>query len=218
MRAGMEQFINNPIYTITAEAMSNGRDNIEVVSQMLKAGIKFIQYREKTKPALDRYNECLKLRQMTRDNGAIFIIDDFIDLAIAVDADGVHIGQTDLPAQVVRQLIGNDKIIGLSTHSEEQLQKANMLGDIIDYIGVGPVYATQTKKNAVPVGFSYVEYATKNSKHPFVAIGGIKEHNICDVAAHGAKTFAIVSEIVGADDIVGKINSIKNTLQKNNNL
>lgn len=214
MRAGMEQFINNPIYTITAEAMSNGRDNIEVVGQMLKAGIKFIQYREKTKPALDRYNECLKLRQMTRDNGAIFIIDDFVDLAIAVDADGVHIGQTDLPAQVVRQLIGNDKIIGLSTHSEEQLQKANMLGDIIDYIGVGPVYATQTKKNAVPVGFSYVEYATKNSKHPFVAIGGIKEHNICDVAAHGAKTFAIVSEIVGADDIVGKINSIKNTLQK----
>ena len=214
MRAGMEQFINNPIYTITAEAMSNGRDNIEVVGQMLKAGIKFIQYSEKTKPALDRYNECLKLRQMTRDNGAIFIIDDFIDLAMAVDADGVHIGQTDLPAQVVRQLIGNDKIIGLSTHSEEQLQKANMLGDIIDYIGVGPVYATQTKKNAVPVGFSYVEYATKNSKHPFVAIGGIKEHNICDVAAHGAKTFAIVSEIVGADDIVGKINSIKNTLQK----
>lgn len=218
MRAGMEQFINNPIYTITAEAMSNGRDNIEVVGQMLKAGIKFIQYREKTKPALDRYNECLKLRQMTRDNGAIFIIDDFVDLAMAVNADGVHIGQTDLPAQVVRQLIGNDKIIGLSTHSEEQLQKANMLGDIIDYIGVGPVYATQTKKNAVPVGFSYVEYATKNSKHPFVAIGGIKEHNICDVAAHGAKTFAIVSEIVGADDIVGKINSIKNTLQKNNNL
>lgn len=218
MRAGMEQFINNPIYTITAEAMSNGRDNIEVVGQMLKAGIKFIQYREKTKPALDRYNECLKLRQMTRDNGAIFIIDDFIDLAMAIDADGVHIGQTDLPAQVVRQLIGNDKIIGLSTHSEEQLQKANMLGDIIDYIGVGPVYATQTKKNAVPVGFSYVEYATKNSKHPFVAIGGIKEHNICDVAAYGAKTFAIVSEIVGADDIVGKINSIKNTLQKNNNL
>lgn len=214
MRAGMEQFINNPIYTITAETMSNGRDNIEVVGQMLKAGIKFIQYREKTKPALDRYNECLKLRQMTRDNGAIFIIDDFIDLAMAVDADGVHIGQTDLPAQVVRQLIGNDKIIGLSTHSEEQLQKANMLGDIIDYIGVGPVYATQTKKNAVPVGFSYVEYATKNSKHPFVAIGGIKEHNICDVAAHGAKTFAIVSEIVGADNIVGKINSIKNTLQK----
>lgn len=214
MRTGMEHFINTPIYTITAESMSNGRDNIEVVGKMLQAGIKFIQYREKEKQGLDRYNECLKLRQMTREAGAVFIIDDFVDLAMAVDADGVHIGQTDLPPQVVRRLIGDDKIIGLSTHGEAQLQKANELGDIIDYIGVGPVFATQTKKTATPVGFSYVEYAVRNSKHPFVAIGGIKEHNICDVAAHGAKTFAIVSEIVGADDIVGKIKSIENTLKK----
>lgn len=214
MRTGMEHFINTPIYTITAESMSNGRDNIEVVGKMLQAGIKFIQYREKEKPGLDRYNECLKLRQMTCEAGAVFIIDDFVDLAMAVDADGVHIGQTDLPPQVVRRLIGDDKIIGLSTHGEAQLQKANELGDIIDYIGVGPVFATQTKKTATPVGFSYVEYAVRNSKHPFVAIGGIKEHNICDVAAHGAKTFAIVSEIVGADDIVGKIKSIENTLKK----
>lgn len=214
MRTGMEHFINTPIYTITAESMSNGRDNIEVVGKMLQAGIKFIQYREKEKQGLDRYNECLKLRQMTREAGAVFIIDDFVDLAMAVDADGVHIGQTDLPPQVVRRLIGDDKIIGLSTHGEAQLQKANELGDIIDYIGVGPVFATQTKKTATPVGFSYVEYAVRNSKHPFVAIGGIKEHNICDVAAHGAKTFAIVSEIVGADDIVAKIKSIENTLKK----
>lgn len=214
MRTGMEHFINTPIYTITAESMSNGRDNIEVVGKMLQAGIKFIQYREKEKQGLDRYNECLKLRQMTREAGAVFIIDDFVDLAMAVDADGVHIGQTDLPPQVVRRLIGDDKIIGLSTHGEAQLQKANEVGDIIDYIGVGPVFATQTKKTATPVGFSYVEYAVRNSKHPFVAIGGIKEHNICDVAAHGAKTFAIVSEIVGADDIVAKIKSIENTLKK----
>lgn len=213
MRNGMEHFINNPIYTITAETMSNGRNNIEVVDNMLKAGIKFIQYREKEKPALDRYNECLQLREMTKKAGAIFIIDDFVDLAMAVNADGVHIGQTDLPPQVVRQLIGNDKIIGLSTHEETQLLKANELDDIIDYIGVGPVYATQTKKDAIPVGFSYVDFASKNSKHPFVAIGGIKEHNICDVAKHGAKTFAIVSEIVGADNIIGKIKSIENTLK-----
>lgn len=213
MRNGMEHFINNPIYTITAEAMSNGRNNIEVVDNMLKAGIKFIQYREKEKPALDRYNECLQLREMTKEASAIFIIDDFVDLAMAVNADGVHIGQTDLPPQVVRQLIGNDKIIGLSTHEESQLLKANELGDIIDYIGVGPVYATQTKKDAIPVGFSYVDFASKKSKHPFVAIGGIKEHNICDVAKHGAKTFAIVSEIVSANDIIGKIKSIENTLK-----
>lgn len=212
MRKGMENFSKFPIYTITAESMSNGRDNIEVVGKMLEAGVKFIQYREKEKPALDRYNECLQLVKMTKEAGATFIIDDFIDLAIAVDADGVHIGQTDLPPQVVRNLIGKDKIIGLSTHEEAQLEKSNELDDIIDYIGVGPVYATQTKKNAVPVGFSYVDYATKHAKHPFVAIGGIKEHNICDVAKYGATTFAIVSEIVGAKDIVDKIKSIENTL------
>lgn len=215
MRKGMEFFINQPIYTITAEAMSNGRDNIEVVGKMLEAGIKFIQYREKEKSALDRYNECVKLREMTRAAGAVFIIDDFVDLAIAVDADGVHVGQTDLPAKVVRKLIGDDKIIGLSTHEPAQLDKSNELGNIIDYIGVGPVYATQTKKDATPVGFSYVEYAAKHAKHPFVAIGGIKEHNICDVASHGAKTFAIVSEIVGANDIVGKIKSIEAKLNYN---
>ena len=212
MRKKMECFINNPIYTITAESMSKGRSNIEVVGKMLEAGIKFIQYREKEKAGLDRYVECLKLREMTKKAGAVFIIDDFVDLAMAVDADGVHIGQSDLPPQVVRNLIGEDKLIGLSTHSEIQLDKANELGKIIDYIGVGPVYATQTKKTAVPTGFSYVEYASKYSKHPFVAIGGIKEHNICEVASHGATTFAIVSEIVGAEDIVAKINSIKATL------
>lgn len=213
MRKGMENFSKFPIYTITAESMSNGRDNIEVVGKMLEAGVKFIQYREKEKPALDRYNECLQLVKMTKEAGATFIIDDFIDLAIAVNADGVHIGQSDLPPQVVRNLIGEDKIIGLSTHEVAQLEKSNELGDIIDYIGVGPVYATQTKKNAVPVGFSYVDYAAKHAKHPFVAIGGIKEHNICDVAQYGATTFAIVSEIVGAKDIVDKIKSIENTLK-----
>lgn len=213
MRKGMEHFISNPIYTITAESMSRGRSNIEVVAQMLKAGIKFIQYREKEKPGLDRYNECLKLREMTSAAGAVFIIDDFVDLAMAVNADGVHIGQTDLPPQAVRSLIGPDKIIGWSTHEPAQLDASNELGGIIDYIGVGPVYATQTKKNAVPVGFSYVEYAAAHAKHPFVAIGGIKEHNICDVAAHGATTFAIVSEIVGADDIAAKIKSIEQTLK-----
>lgn len=213
MRKGMENFSKIPIYTITAESMSNGRDNIEVVGKMLEAGVKFIQYREKEKPALDRYNECLQLVKMTKEAGATFIIDDFIDLAIAVNADGVHIGQSDLPPQVVRNLIGEDKIIGLSTHEVAQLEKSNELGDIIDYIGVGPVYATQTKKNAVPVGFSYVDYAAKHAKHPFVAIGGIKEHNICDVAQYGATTFAIVSEIVGAKDIVDKIKSIENTLK-----
>ena len=204
----MKCFKEFPMYGITAEAMSNGRDNMTVVKAMLEAGIKFIQYREKEKTGLARYEECLKLKKLTAEYGAAFIIDDFVDLAIAVDADGVHIGQDDLPVPAVRKLLGPDKIIGLSTHSPEQLEKANEIADLIDYIGCGPVYATNTKKTAVPVGLEYVKYATEHAKMPFVAIGGIKEHNIHEVYNAGATTIAVVSNITSADDIVDKISKL----------
>ena len=204
----MKCFKEFPIYGITAEAMSNGRDNMTVVKAMLEAGIKFIQYREKEKTGLARYEECLKLKKLTAEYGAAFIIDDFVDLAIAVDADGVHIGQDDLPVPAVRKLLGPDKIIGLSTHSPEQLEKVNEIADLIDYIGCGPVYATNTKKTAVPVGLEYVKYATEHAKMPFVAIGGIKEHNIHEVYNAGATTIAVVSDITSADDIVDKISKL----------
>lgn len=198
-------FTDFPIYGITAEAMSNGRDNMTVVKTMLEAGIRFVQYREKEKSGLARYEECLKLRELTRAYGAAFIIDDFVDLAIAVDADGVHVGQDDLPVQVVRKLLGPDKVIGLSTHSPEQLNKANELSEYIDYVGCGPVYATNTKKTAVPVGLEYIRYAAENARIPFVAIGGIKENNIHEVYAAGAKNVAVVTDITMAVDIEGKI-------------
>jgi thiamine-phosphate pyrophosphorylase len=204
----MKCFKEFPIYGITAEAMSNGRDNMTVVKAMLEAGIKFIQYREKEKTGLARYEECLKLKKLVHEYNAAFIIDDFVDLAIAVDADGVHIGQDDLPVPAVRKLLGPDKIIGLSTHSPEQLEKANEIADLIDYIGCGPVYATNTKKTAVPVGLEYVKYATEHAKMPFVAIGGIKEHNIHEVYNAGATTIAVVSDITSADDIIDKISKL----------
>ena len=120
----------------------------------------------------------------------------------------MHIGQDDLPVPAVRKLLGPDKIIGLSTHSPEQLEKANEIADLIDYIGCGPVYATNTKKTAVPVGLEYVKYATEHAKMPFVAIGGIKEHNIHEVYNAGATTIAVVSDITSADDIVDKISKL----------
>ena len=190
-----------PLYGITAEKDSKGRSVVEVVKEMLDAGYKVIQYREKEKSAADRYNDCFALRELTRTYDALFIIDDFVDLAIAVDADGVHIGQEDLPPQVVRQLIGPHKIIGLSTHSPAQLEAANELKDIIDYIGIGPVYATNTKPTALSVGLEYVEYGALHSELPFVTIGGIKTHNVEEVRCHGAHIVCVVSEVAGADNI-----------------
>ena len=196
MRKGMEHFINNPIYTITAEAMSNGRNNIEVVGKMLEAGIKFIQYREKEKPALERYQECMQLVKMTKEAGAIFIIDDFVDLAMAVNADGVHIGQTDLPPQVVRQLIGEDKILGLSTHEAAHALKAVQLG--ADYIGVGAVFSTNTKKNTKNVTIKMLQEIVKAVSIPVVAIGGINCSNVKYLHETGISGIAVVSAILGA--------------------
>ena len=204
----MECFKAFPIYGITAESMSNGRDNMEVVKAMLEGGIRFIQYREKTKSGLARYEECLRLRELAQSYGAAFIIDDFIDLALAVDADGVHIGQDDLPPAVARRLLGPDKVIGWSTHEPEQLQEANRMTDILDYVGCGPVFATQTKPTAAPAGLEYVTYANEHAALPFVAIGGIKEHNIAKVRGVGADTVCVVSEITGAEDIESKVKKL----------
>ena len=211
----MENFKNTEIYAITAEKMSRGRSNAEVVDQMLAAGIRFLQYREKEKSAREMYEECRVLRQMTRSAGAAFIIDDFVDLALAVDADGVHIGQTDLPPAAVRRLVGPAKVIGLSTHNLEQLQAANAMGNLIDYIGVGPVFPTATKATAA-VGLDYVRQAAHSSLLPYVAIGGIKEHNIGAVAEAGADTVAVVSGIVGAVDIDASIATLRRFFRAGN--
>lgn len=204
--------LNADIYCITAEEYSLGRDNIEVVSKMLEAGVKLIQYREKDKTMLERYRQCIKIREMTYAAGATFIVNDDIELARSVMADGVHIGQDDLPLYAARQLVGGSMIIGVSTHSPEQAQKAIEGG--ADYIGVGPVFKTFTKKDVCdPVGFEYLDYAVQNVKIPFVAIGGIKLHNINMVVEHGAKCVALVTEIVGAEDIGGVIASARNIMK-----
>jgi thiamine-phosphate pyrophosphorylase len=178
---------------------------------MLDAGIRIIQYREKTKKMGAKYEECLRLRAMTREHGAAFIVNDDIDLTLLVDADGVHVGQEDLPVAAVRSLVGPDRAIGLSTHSPEQARAAVTAG--VDYIGVGPIHATQTKDDVcAPVGLSYLEYAVREINLPFVAIGGIKEHNLGEVAARGARCAALVTEIVGAQDMAGTIAALQRLL------
>lgn len=210
MNNNMRNFLETDLYGLTAAEFSNGRSNVEVVKDMLSAGIKVIQYREKNKKSGSMYRECLEIRQLTAKAGATFIVNDFIDLALAVKADGVHIGQDDMPAQIVRSLVG-DMIIGLSTHSPEQAQAALFAG--VDYIGVGPIYRTKTKKDVCsPVGLEYLRYVAKEIELPYVAIGGIKENNIKEVKDNGATIIAMVTEMVGAPKISEKIHSIRKIL------
>lgn len=205
--------LNHPLYCITAEKYSLGRSNIEVVKAMIDAGVKIIQYREKEKKMNDKFRECLAIRKLTQKHKVTFIVNDDVHLAIAVHADGVHIGQDDLPVEIVRSLTGEKMIIGVSTHSPKQAKDAVKSG--ADYIGVGPIYPTYTKDDVCrPVGLKYLDYIVKNINIPFVTIGGIKEHNIDDVLSHGAKCIALVTEIVGSKNIPHKIKSILQKIKR----
>ncbi len=198
------------VYGITAEKFSRGRTNIEVVNEMIAGGISLIQYREKRpeKSFAEMYTECLAIRKLTREAGVLFIVNDFPTLALLTDADGVHVGQDDFPVPELRSLMGADKIIGLSTHEPAHALKAVQLG--ADYIGVGPIFSTQTKDDVcAPVGLGYLDFVAKQGQLPFTAIGGIKEHNLAEVIAHGAKSACLVTEIVGADDIAGTVRRLQ---------
>ena len=204
---------NTDIYAITDSNLSLGRPVEEVVGALLSAGVKIIQYREKKKKAGEMLRECEALRRMTTDAGAFFIVNDHVDIAMLVKADGVHVGQDDLPVAKVRELVGNGCAIGLSTHSPEQAAAA--IRDGADYIGVGPLYATQTKEDVCePVGLEYLEHVVKTHSVPFVAIGGIKRHNIADVVARGAKCCCLVSELVGAPDIAARVAEVRRIMRE----
>lgn len=204
--------LDTDLYCITAEEHSRGRSNIEVVEEMIAAGIKIIQYREKGKTRLQKYSDCSKIREMTEMAGVTFIINDDIDIALSVGADGIHLGQDDLPVEKAREIAGEEMIIGLSTHSPTQALDAVKRG--ADYIGVGPIFKTFTKKDVCdPVGLEYLEFVVQNIEIPFVAIGGIKQHNIHEVSSKGARCIALVTEIVGAENIVQKIDAIRKRIR-----
>ena len=204
----MRHFPDTDIYGITDSALSLGRPVSLVVDLLLRAGIRIIQYREKEKAAGAMLEECRHLRAMTKEAGAFFIVNDHVTIAALVGADGVHVGQDDLPVAAARAIVGKDCIIGLSTHSPQQAEKA--AADGADYIGVGPLYATRTKKDVCdPVGLEYLDYAVHNVKLPFVAIGGIKRHNIGDVVRRGARCCCLVSELVGAPDILARVAEVR---------
>lgn len=196
------------LYAITDSRLSLGRPLRDVAQSLLESGIKILQYREKKLPAGRMLEECRMLRELTSRYAACFIVNDHIDIAMLVDADGVHVGQDDLPVAEVRKLLGAGKCVGLSTHSPEQARKAVEAG--ADYIGVGPIFATRTKEDVVaPVGFEYLEWVAKNIELPYVAIGGIKAHNIAEVGKRGGYCRALVSELVGAPDIAAKVRELR---------
>lgn len=191
---------NFGLYVITGQRFAKGRALIEIVRQALQGGAAIIQLREKEFSAKELMLAGAKIKELCHSYGAKFIVNDRVDVAAALDADGVHLGQDDLPIAFARQILGGSKIIGISTHSLEQALQAQ--ADGADYIGVGPVFATQSKTDVcAPVGLELVRQVTPVIRIPYVAIGGIKLHNVEQVLEAGAKNIAVISEVVGANDI-----------------
>ncbi len=200
------------IYAITDSRQNLGRSNIAQVESMLEAGIKVIQYREKFLPEDAMVEECLVIRALTRDAGCCFIVNDHVEVAKRVAADGVHVGQEDLPVAEVRRIVGPEMIIGLSTHAEREVVAA--IADGADYIGVGPIFATLTKPNAKPVGLDYLRHISSTYEIAQVAIGGINEKTLAEAVRHGARCCCMVTAITLAQDIPARVRQLRGIIQE----
>ncbi|MDF2834727.1 MAG: thiamine-phosphate pyrophosphorylase [Paenibacillus sp.] len=189
------------LYVITAQEYHPGRSVADVMEQTLIGGAGMLQLRNKTGSKAEIAEQARALRVLTRRYGVPFIVNDYPDIALEADADGVHLGQGDTSVQEARALLGDDKIIGVSTHCIEHAMRAERDG--ADYIGVGPVFETATKPGKAAVTTAYVREAAKLVTIPFVAIGGITPHNAGSVIAAGARRICAVSAIVGSADPAG---------------
>lgn len=169
----------------------------EMTLKVLRAGVRCVQYRDKDRSRREIYGEADRLRRLTRKFNAVFIVNDYADIALGVDADGVHLGQDDLPIKEARKIMGREKIIGISTHSLEQAVIAEQEG--ADYIGFGPVFHTITKDAGRPKGTDMLREIKSKVRIPLVAIGGINIENVRLVFDTGVDAVAVASAILAGD-------------------
>lgn len=195
-----------PFYAILDPEQTKGLDGMIVLHRLLEGGAGIVQLRAKTMAPGDFLALAREARAPTRANGCTLIVNDRVDIALACDADGVHLGQEDLPLGAARKLMAQ-KLIGISTHSVEQATDAERDG--ADYIGFGPMFGTTTKATGYSArGVDMLRRIRQAVKIPIVAIGGIKEENVAQVWQAGADSAAIISDILGADDITAKVRRI----------
>jgi len=188
------------LYVITGERWSRGRSLSDIVSQAIAGGATAIQLREKGMDTRQLVEEGRCIRKITQKAGVALIINDRADVALAIDADGVHIGQQDMNIADVRRIIGIDKLIGVSTHNLIEAKLAEEAG--ADYIGVGPVFATNTKEDVeTPRGLQLLQEICNAVSIPCIAIGGIKQDNLAQVIAAGADGIAVITAVVAADNV-----------------
>lgn len=194
----MAVFRQAALYLVTTQALSRGRSTEEIVKAALAGGVRLIQLREKEMPLPELIRLARKIRAMTKRAGALLIINDRIDIALAVHADGVHLGREDLPVTCARN-IAPDLIIGASSHSPKEALAAQSAG--ASYVNIGPLFPTLTKKwEKKYLGIHKMKQIASKIKIPFTVMGGIKAEHVPDLVKAGAKTIAVVTAITAADN------------------
>lgn len=182
------------LYLVTSPA----ENLLAVVEAALQGGLRLVQYRDKTADDSVRLQMAQALRDLCQRYDALFIVNDRVDIALAVDADGVHLGQQDIPITLARRVLGPQRLVGRSTTNPQEMARA--IAEGADYIGVGPVYETPTKAGKPAAGLDYVRYAVEHTSLPWYAIGGIDTQNLSEVTAAGARRVAVVRAIMQAPD------------------
>ena len=208
----MKPAIDYSIYLVTDEACLHGRPLLECVEEALAAGVTLVQYRAKAADGGVLYTEACKLKELCDKYSVPLIINDRLDIALAVGAAGVHLGQDDLPCAVARRLLGEDFIIGVSAHNPAEAVQAVSEG--ADYLGCGAVFGTATKHDVAKLGLENLRAIRKAVAVPMVGIGGITADNYAEVLATGADGAAIVSGILAQDDIGAVVKKLVATKQK----
>jgi thiamine-phosphate pyrophosphorylase len=194
------------VYIILDPSVCPARPLVDVLRTAAEAGASLFQYRNKTASMKDAYVEALALRQAAVEAGALFLVNDRCDLALAVDADGVHLGQGDLPLALARKVMGLDKLIGISTHNSDQVLEAN--AGKPDYLGFGPIFTPGSKQDHDPVvGLEGLRAMRSLTSLPVFAIGGIQIDQARDVMRAGADGVAVISAILKASDISHAVNA-----------
>jgi thiamine-phosphate pyrophosphorylase len=199
MRAKRELLRDVRLYLLTDRELSLGRSEVEVVGRALAGGVDMVQYREKELSTEDVKKTALRLLEITSERGVPLIINDRVEVAAEIGAEGVHVGQEDLDCRKAREIVGEEKIIGVSAHDLKQALRAIEAG--ADYLGVGPIYRTETKKIDYPRGLGLIEKIRKESPIPIFAIGGIAVDNVAEVISAGASGVAVLSAIVSSEEI-----------------
>lgn len=187
------------LYAVTDRSWVGNSTLYHQVEEALKGGATFVQLREKDLPEEEFYQEALEIQQLCRQYGVPFVLDDDVELAKRVNADGVHVGQSDMEAGNVRAILGEDKILGVSAQTVEQAVLAQQRG--ADYLGVGAVFHTDSKADAKPVSYETLKAICQAVTIPVVAIGGIGQGNVKELAGSGICGVAVISAIFAAEDI-----------------